>query len=74
MTVLELTPIGNSVGVILPREVLARLKLQEGDVVLLTETAKGVNLTAYDPALAEQLALGREFMRERRATFEQLAK
>lgn len=74
MTALKLTQIGNSVGVILPKEVLARLKLEKGDTVFLTEAANGVNLTPYDPALDEQLALGREFMREYRDAFHQLAK
>ena len=73
-TALKLTQIGNSVGVILPKEVLARLKLEKGDTVFVTDAANGVTLTPYDPALDEQLALGREFMREYRDTFHQLAK
>ena len=74
MTALKLTQIGTSVGVILPLEVLARLKLEKGDTVFITEAANGVTLTPYDPELEEQLKLGREFMREYRDTFHQLAK
>jgi putative addiction module antidote len=74
MAALKLTQIGNSVGVILPKEVLARLKLGKGDTVFVTEAANGVTLTPYDPALEEELRLGREFMREFRDTFHQLAK
>jgi putative addiction module antidote len=74
MTALKLTQIGNSVGVILPKEVLARLKLEKGDTVFVTEAANGVTLTPYDPSLDEQLKAGREFMREYRDTFHQLAK
>lgn len=75
MAALKITQIGNSVGVILPKEVLARLKLGKGDTVFVTEAANGgVTLTPYDPDLDEQLALGREFMREYRDTFHQLAK
>ncbi|MGA0610245.1 AbrB/MazE/SpoVT family DNA-binding domain-containing protein [Caldimonas sp. KR1-144] len=74
MTALKLTQIGNSVGVILPKEVLARLKVEKGDTVFLTEAANGVTLTPYDPSLEEQLKAGREFMREFRDTFHQLAK
>jgi len=74
MTALKLTQIGNSVGVILPKEILARLKLQKGDTVFVTDAANGVMLTPYDPGLAEQLEAGREFMREYRDTFHQLAK
>jgi putative addiction module antidote len=75
MSALKLTQIGNSVGVILPKEVLARMKLGKGDTVFLTEAANaGITLTPYDPDLAEQLKLGREFMHEYRDTFRQLAK
>ena len=74
MTALKLTQIGNSVGVILPKELLARLKLAKGDTVYATDVAHGVTLTPYDPALAEQVDRGREFMREYRDTFHQLAK
>ena len=74
MSALKLTQIGNSVGLILPKEVLARLKLQKGDTVFVTDAAHGVMLTPYDPTLEEQLKAGREFMREYRDTFHQLAK
>jgi len=74
MSALRLTQIGNSVGVILPKETLARLKLVKGDTVFLTDAANGVTLTPYDPALEEQLKLGREFMHDYRDTFHQLAK
>ena len=74
MTALKLTQIGNSVGVILPKETLARLKLRKGDTLFMTEATNGVNLTPYDPDLEDQLKLGREFMRDYRNTFHQLAK
>ena len=74
MTALKLTQIGNSVGLILPKEVLTRLKLEKGDTLFVTDAANGVMLTPYDPALDEQLEAGRKFMREYRDTFHQLAK
>jgi putative addiction module antidote len=74
MQALKLTQIGNSIGVILPKEVLARLKLEKGDTVFVTETPDGIALTPYDPAVEEQVKLGREFMREYRDTFRALAK
>lgn len=74
MHALKLTQIGNSVGLILPKEVMARLKLAKGDTVFVSETPGGVILTPYDPALAEQVELGREFMRDFRDTFHELAK
>jgi putative addiction module antidote len=74
MHILKLTQVGNSIGVILPKELLARLRVEKGDTVYVTETADGVVLTPYDPTLAEQLEQGREFMREYRDTFHALAK
>jgi putative addiction module antidote len=74
MHMLKLTQIGNSVGVILPKEVLSRLKLEKGDTIFITETPEGFAITPYDPALEDQLKAGREFMREFRDTFHALAK
>ncbi|MDR2837092.1 MAG: AbrB/MazE/SpoVT family DNA-binding domain-containing protein [Azonexus sp.] len=74
MTALKLTQIGNSLGVILPKEILARMKVEKGDALFVTEAANGVTLTPYDPGVEAQLKLGREFMREFRDTFHQLAK
>ena len=74
MHMLKLTQIGNSVGVILPKEALARLRLEKGQCVFLTDTPEGYALTPYDPELEEQVQAGREFMREFRDTFHQLAK
>ena len=74
MSALKLTQIGNSVGVIFPKELLTRLKVEKGDTVFWTEAANGVTLTPYNPELEEQLQAGREFMHEFRDTFHQLAK
>ena len=74
MHTLKLTQIGNSVGVILPKEVLAKLKLEKGNSIFITETPDGYAITPYDPAVEEQLNAGRDFMREYRDTFHQLAK
>ncbi len=71
---LKLTQIGNSVGVILPKEVLARLRLGKGDTVFVTETPDGCAITPYDPKIEDQIKAGREFMREFRDTFHALAK
>lgn len=71
---LKLTQIGNSVGVILPKEVLARLKLEKGDTVHLSETPDGFSVTLYDPVFEEQMKLAREIMKDRRAVLHELAK
>lgn len=74
MHTLKLTQIGDAIGVILPREVLERLKLGKGESVFLMETPDGYAIVPYNPALDGQIQAGREFMREHRDTFHQLAK
>ena len=74
MHMLKLTQIGNSVGVILPKEALSRLKLGKGESVFMTETPDGYTLTPYDPAIDEEITAGRAFMRDFKDTFHQLAK
>lgn len=74
MHTLKLTQIGNSVGLILPKEVLARLKLEKGDTVYVTETPEGVAVTPYDPQFADQMEAARAIMKKRRAALHELAK
>ncbi len=74
MHALKLTQIGNAVGVILPKEMLAKLKLEKGQSVFVTETHGGYVLTPYDPALEDQVLAGRAFMKDFRDTFHQLVK
>jgi putative addiction module antidote len=74
MFALKLTQIGNSVGVVLPKEALAMLHLDKGDTLYLVESPEGFSMTPYDPEVARQVEAGREFMREYRDTFHELAK
>jgi len=74
MFALKLTQIGNSVGVVLPKELLGLLHVEKGDTLYVTQSPSGVTLTPYDPAIEDQLAQGRDFMREYRDTFHVLAK
>lgn len=73
-TVLRFTQIGNSLGVILPKDILARLRVDKGDALFVSETPEGLSLMPFDPTFDEQVALGREFMNEYRQTFHTLAK
>jgi putative addiction module antidote len=70
---LKITTIGNSAGVILPRELLARLRLDKGDELHALETPDGIRLTVYDPTLAEQMDIAEQVMRERRTLLNKLA-
>jgi putative addiction module antidote len=74
MHALKLTQIGNSVGVILPKEVLARLKLEKGDTVYLTDAPGAVNISPHDPAFETQMDMARKIMKSRREVLRELAK
>lgn len=71
---LKLTQIGNSVGVVLPRELLARLHLDKGDTLYATESPEGVRLTPFNPEFAAQMELARQIMKSRRDVLHELAK
>jgi putative addiction module antidote len=71
---LKVRKIGNSLGVILPREVVKRLKVAEGDSLSLSEGPDDYRLSAYDPAIARQVEVGEKIMRRYRNTLRELAK
>ena len=72
-TGIRMIKIGTSTGAIFPKELLAQLKVQQGDTLFTVETPDGILLTPYDPDVEKQLEAGREFMREYRDTFRALA-
>jgi putative addiction module antidote len=71
---LKITTIGNSAGVILPRELLSRLRVAKGDALYATELPDGVKLTPFDPELAGQMEVAERVMREDRNVLRKLAK
>jgi putative addiction module antidote len=70
---LKITAIGNSAGVILPRELLARLRVDKGDALYASELPDGIKITPFDPKLAAQLEVAEQVMREDRAVLRKLA-
>jgi putative addiction module antidote len=74
MLALKITQVGNSIGLVLPREAASRLKVKKGDVVYLTEAADGYRITPYDPAFERQMDKAREIMKRRRNALHELAK
>lgn len=73
--VLQIRKIGNSLGLILPKELLARLKLGEGDRLhVIEQPERGVNLTPYDPVHAKGLEIARKAFKTYANTFRELAK
>lgn len=71
---LKLIKIGNSTGVILPKEILARLHVALGDELFLSDAPDGLRLTASDPDFARSMAMAEEIMREDRDILHVLAK
>lgn len=75
MTVeLKLRKIGNSLGVVLPKEALAHLNVSEGDILTLTEAPDGVRLTTANPEFAKSMAVFESLNRRYRNTLRELAK
>jgi putative addiction module antidote len=72
---LQVKKIGNSVGLILPKDLLARLKLKEGDKLHVVEqTERGIKLSPYDPKHAEAMEFARRSFRKYADTYKALAK
>lgn len=74
MTVLKLTQVGNSVGVVIPKELLTKLGLQKGDTLFAVATPDGLRLTASDPDFEAQMAVARKLMKRWRPVLRELAK
>ena len=73
MAVLKVTTVGNSVGVILPKELLERLRVGKGDSLYVIETKQGIELTPYNPEFATQMETAERVMREDRDALRKLA-
>ena len=71
---LKLRKIGNSVGVILPKEALTHLKIEEGDTVSLTETPDGYRLSQSQSDFAKTMAVMESLSKRYRNTLRELAK
>ena len=73
MTELTITKIGNSEGIILPKEILAKLRAGKGDKLYATETPDGLKLTPYDENFARTMEAAEKIMREHRDVLKKLA-
>lgn len=74
MQTLKLTQIGNSVGLILPKEMLAKLGVEKGDSLFVSESPDGLRLVRTDPEFETQMKAARDVMKKRRAVLNELAK
>ena len=73
MTTVKLTAIGNSIGCIFPKELLAQINADKGDTLYVTRTPNGFELTNYDPQFARQMEVARKVMRDNREALKKLA-
>ena len=71
---LKITKIGNSAGVILPKELLAQLRVGPGDTLYVTEAPDGIRITAANPDFEAKMALAEQIVREDRDILRVLAK
>jgi putative addiction module antidote len=72
---LQVKKIGNSLGLILPKDLLARLKLAEGDKLYVVEqTERGIRLSPYDPKHAKAMSIARRSFKKYADTYKALAK
>ena len=70
----KLIAVGNSVGVVLPKDVLARLRVDKGDTLYISEGPNGVELRVHDPEFEDQMAVARDVMKRHRKALHELAK
>ena len=73
MASVKVVAVGNSTGVILPKEIVQRLRVQKGDTLYVLETPKGIELTPYDREFASQMEVAESVMREDRDVLKKLA-
>ena len=73
VTKLKITTVGNSAGIVLPKELLDRLRVQKGDTLFVTETPDGIELRPYDEEFVEQMRIAEQVMREDRDVLRKLA-
>ena len=73
MSTLKITTVGNSTGVVLPKEILQRLRVDKGDTLYVIETPNGIELTPYNPDFARQMDVAERVMRDDRDVLKKLA-
>jgi len=74
MRTLKVTTVGNSAGVILPKDILERLRVSKGDVLYLVEEPDGLKLTPYNKEFVEQMDMAEDIMREDKDVLKVLAR
>jgi putative addiction module antidote len=74
MTTIKVRSVGNSLGIVLPKELIARLRVGKGDTLFVQETVDGIRLSPYDPEFQQQMEIAELVMREDRDALRALSK
>ena len=69
----KVTTVGSSAGIILPKEIMAKLHIEKGDTITFIETPNGIEITAYDPSFDEEMTNARKVMGDYRNALKKLA-
>jgi putative addiction module antidote len=72
-TAVKITTVGNSAGIVLPKELLSHMNVEKGDTLFVSKTPDGIHLVPYEETLAVQMETAREVMRENRDVLRKLA-
>lgn len=72
-TAVKITTVGNSAGIVLPKELLSHMNVEKGDTLFVSKTPDGIQLVPYQESLAVQMEAAREIMRENRDVLRKLA-
>jgi putative addiction module antidote len=72
-TAVKITTVGNSAGIVLPKELLSHMNVEKGDTLFVTKTQDGIQLVPYEESFASQMEAAREVMRENRDVLRKLA-
>jgi putative addiction module antidote len=71
---LKITTIGNSAGIVLPKELMNRLRVNKGDTLYAVENSNGFELSAYDKEFADDMEVAEQVMRQNRDLLRKLAR
>jgi putative addiction module antidote len=69
----KVTTVGSSTGVVLPKEIVAKLRVEKGDTLCFVETPNGFEITPYDPEFEQEMNAARSVMRKYRNALRELA-
>jgi putative addiction module antidote len=72
-TAVKITTVGNSAGIVLPKELLSHMNVEKGDTLYVTKTQDGIQLIPYEESFGAQMEAAREVMRENRDVLRKLA-